>query len=49
MLDIPEEEVAYIAYTGKASLVMREKGCSGAMTAHRLLYQVIIISYIKSC
>lgn len=40
MLDIPEDEVAYIAYTGKASLVMREKGCSGAMTAHRLLYQV---------
>lgn len=40
MLDIPEKEVAYIAYTGKASLVMREKGCSGAMTAHRLLYQV---------
>ena len=33
-----EEEVAYIAFTGKASEVLREKGCPNAQTAHRLLY-----------
>lgn len=38
-LDIPEEYVCYIAYTGKAAKVLREKGCPNAMTAHRLLYQ----------
>ncbi len=31
-------EVCYIAYTGKAALVLKEKGCENAMTAHRLLY-----------
>lgn len=35
---IPEEDVAYITFTGKASEVLREKGCPNAMTAHRLLY-----------
>lgn len=34
----PEEDVAYIAYTGKASEVLREKGCPNAQTAHKLLY-----------
>ena len=34
----PETDVAYIAYTGKASDVLRHKGCPNAMTAHRLLY-----------
>lgn len=34
----PEEEVAYITFTGKASEVLREKGCPNAMTAHKLLY-----------
>lgn len=34
----PEDEVAYITFTGKASEVLREKGCSNAMTAHKLLY-----------
>ena len=38
-LDIPEDYVCYIAYTGKAAKVLREKGCPNAMTAHRLLYQ----------
>lgn len=38
-LDIDENYVAYIAYTGKAAKVLREKGCHDAMTAHRLLYQ----------
>jgi exodeoxyribonuclease-5 len=31
--------VVYIAYTGKAALVLRNKGCANAMTAHRLLYK----------
>ena len=30
--------VSYIAYTGKAAQVLRNKGCPNAMTAHRLLY-----------
>ena len=34
----PETDVAYIAYTGKASEVLRHKGCPNAMTAHKLLY-----------
>jgi exodeoxyribonuclease-5 len=37
-LDINPENVAYIAYTGKAAQVLRNKGCPNAMTAHRLLY-----------
>ena len=38
-LDIDPDYVCYIAYTGKAAKVLRDKGCSNAMTAHRLLYQ----------
>lgn len=34
----PDYDVAYIAYTGKASEVLRRKGCLNAMTAHKLLY-----------
>lgn len=37
-LKISPADVCYIAFTGKASLVLREKGCENAMTAHRLLY-----------
>lgn len=37
-LDIPEEHIAFCAYTGKASLVLQQKGCPGATTAHKLLY-----------
>ena len=37
-LNIPEEQVANIAYTGKASLVLKSKGLSNCMTAHKLLY-----------
>lgn len=38
-LDVdPETEVCYIAYTGKASKVLQQKGCQNAMTAHKLLY-----------
>ena len=38
-LNIDPIDVCYIAFTGKASLVLREKGCSNAMTAHKLLYK----------
>ena len=38
-LNLPREQVAYIAYTGKAAQVLRNKGCPNAMTAHRLLYK----------
>ena len=37
-LDIYESDVVYIAYTGKASLVLKNKGCLNSMTAHKLLY-----------
>ena len=37
-LDLPEDKVVYITYTGKASLVLRNKGCPNAITAHKLLY-----------
>ena len=32
------EEVAYVAYTGKAANVLKNKGCPNATTAHKLLY-----------
>lgn len=38
-LNLNPDDVTYIAYTGKAALVLKEKGCPNAMTAHRLLYQ----------
>ena len=39
-LDLDEDfDVCYVAYTGKAASVLKEKGCPNAMTAHRLLYQ----------
>jgi exodeoxyribonuclease-5 len=38
-LGLYNEDVAYVAYTGKAALVLKEKGCPNATTAHRLLYQ----------
>lgn len=37
-LNIDESRVVYAAFTGKASLVLREKGCTNAMTLHKLLY-----------
>lgn len=38
-LKLHDSKVVYIAYTGKAALVLRNKGCTNAMTAHRLLYK----------
>lgn len=37
-LKISPLDVCYAAFTGKASLVLREKGCENSMTMHRLLY-----------
>ena len=37
-LNLLENEVCYIAYTGKATEVLRNKGCHNAITAHRLLF-----------
>lgn len=37
-LNIPSSKIAYVAYTGKAALVLKNKGCPGATTAHKLLY-----------
>ncbi|HXW21203.1 MAG TPA: ATP-dependent RecD-like DNA helicase [Roseiarcus sp.] len=34
-------EAAYAAFTGKAALVMRSKGCAGATTIHALIYRAI--------
>jgi exodeoxyribonuclease-5 len=34
-----EGEVAFGAYTGKAALVMRSKGCHDASTIHSLIYR----------
>lgn len=39
-LDLQDEDVAYISFTGKASMVLRDKGCRNSMTAHKLLYTV---------
>ena len=40
-LDVDPEDVCYVAYTGKAAKVLKDKGCPNAMTAHRLLYQSV--------
>lgn len=38
----PEEEVCYVAFTGKAAAVLQSKGCPNATTAHQLLYKARI-------
>lgn len=37
-LGLKNQQVAYIAFTGKASQVLVQKGCPNATTAHKLLY-----------
>lgn len=37
-LDLPDDAVSYVAFTGKAAKVLQQKGCPNAMTAHKLLY-----------
>lgn len=39
-IGLSPENVVYVAYTGKASLVLKNKGCENVMTAHKLLYFV---------
>lgn len=38
-LNIYPDEVCYVAFTGKAATVLKQKGCENAMTAHKLLYK----------
>ena len=37
-LGVPEDQIAYAAFTGKAAKVLQQKGCLNATTAHKLLY-----------
>ena len=37
-LDVEEDKVAYVSFTGKAAEVLRKKGNKNAMTLHKLLY-----------
>ena len=37
-LGIDSDDVAYVAFTGKAATVLKQKGCQNAITAHKLLY-----------
>jgi exodeoxyribonuclease-5 len=39
-LNLNPEDVCYVAFTGKAATVLRQKGCPNAITAHKLLYDV---------
>lgn len=38
---VPDDGVAYVAYTGKAAQVMASKGLLGAQTLHSLLYEPV--------
>ena len=40
-LNIPENKIAYCCYTGRAACILKSKGCPGATTAHKLLYNTI--------
>ena len=37
-LNLSPEQVCYVAYTGKAAQVLKQKGCPNPITAHKLLY-----------
>lgn len=37
-LNLKSEDVCYVAYTGKAAQVLKQKGCPNPITAHKLLY-----------
>lgn len=37
-MGLSNEEVRYTAYTGKAANVLKNKGCEGATTVHKLIY-----------
>ena len=38
-LGIAPEDVGYVAFTGKAAQVLKQKGCPNPTTAHKLLYK----------
>ena len=38
-MGLDDSEVRYVAYTGKAANVLKNKGCPGSMTVHKLLYR----------
>ena len=38
-LDVTLDKVCYVAFTGKAATVLKQKGCENAITAHKLLYK----------
>lgn len=38
-LGVTQDEVCYVAYTGKAAQVLKQKGCPNPVTAHKLLYK----------
>ena len=40
-LDVDEDQIAYVSFTGKAAEVLRRKGNKNAMTLHKLLYDSI--------
>ena len=42
-MNLEEHQVRYVAYTGKAANVLKNKGCPGAMTAHKLLYRATLM------
>lgn len=37
-LQVEPKDVCYVAFTGKAAMVLQSKGCQNAQTAHKLLY-----------
>lgn len=41
-LRLTADQVAYVAYTGKAAQVLRSRGCINAKTAHKLLYKSVL-------
>lgn len=41
VLDIDRDDVAFVAPTGKAATVLASKGCYGARTIHKLIYNCI--------
>ena len=38
-LNVPESQIVFATYTGKAAQVLVKKGNKNAMTLHKLLYQ----------
>lgn len=38
-LEIPQDKIRYVSFTGRAAEVLRKKGNPNAITAHKLLYQ----------